>query len=237
MAIPIRKVKEEFEVKANDSGFDLNILIPFLNNSPSLIGSFHSESDKKLLTGIWKKSEIIDSDTIKVADDISKQDISLLKAKGLVDSDGGDTISFTEYGKKILKESILGEESSFTKTASKQMISCNSYDFGKDVLVKVQHPKNFGAKYINIAKSSFAKKNIIPMQITDYKICTAKKDGTPKEFKDYTDEELIKVLHMAKKVLNNTSKIALAAKQPIPIHRIKAFSEMIMEEINKEYRF
>ena len=241
MPLPIRKVKDQVESKEIGAQYmgtvDLNSLLPFLNISPySLMGSSINESDKKALNKIWANSDIIDSGRIKVSADVSQQEISSLRAKGLVKGEE-NVLEFTEAGKKMLKDTILNDEnSSFTKQASKKMISENSFDFGDEVLVKIQHPQKFGARYINISKTSFAKKNIEPKKIDTYKIATTKTGGTVKTLSEYSDNELVQVLHIAKKVIKHASQIAGSTGQTVPVHRIKSFAEMVMEELNRKER-
>ena len=237
MPVPINKVREEMsEVKANDG--NTGNMIPFLDLNPffSLIHSESSQKDRETIKEIWLTSTSLDNGKLKVASSISQQEISLLRTRGLITGDDG-IIEFTETGKKLLREAILDdEESSLVKEASKQLMSKNSYDFGKEVLVKAKHPEKFGTKYIAIDRKAFSENDMIPSPVEPYQIETHKDNGSEKTLKDYGNKELIHVLHLAKKIISNASRLALIENKPIPVHRIKTFAEIVMSELNSEGR-
>jgi len=83
-----------------------------------------------------------------------------------------------------------------------------------------------------ISKNKFNKK-AKPQTIDSYNIET-KANGKYKKLKDYKEEDLIKVLHLAKTIVDNSHKIVVASSdlQNVPVHRIKYFSEVIMKELN-----
>jgi hypothetical protein len=237
MPLPIRKVQDESSVdeRLKIEG-DWTTLLPMLR-SPLMVLQFPTnEQEKTALKNLWLHSHT-EGDILKVADNVSEQDLALLRSKGLITTEEQD-VQLTDFGKKTLKAAILDDErSSFTKKASKQLLSKNSYDFGADVLVRLKHPDKFGTKYITISKKSFAKKDILPIDIKQYSIATKKEDGSYKTLHDYSDDELIHVLHLAKRVVGESSKIALAGPACyVPVNRIKAFAEMIMGELNATHR-
>ena len=234
MPLPIRKIQDiESEAQYFDPG-DISSLLPFMQNQPLfvLLEPMAGKREKEAMKEMWLKSTDLGEDKMRIAEDMSHQNISILKSKGLIDGEEG-VFRLTQIGKRVLKESILNEEeSSFCKQASKQLISKNSYDFGKEVLVRVSHPEKFGTRFISIPKKAFSQKNIKPIKFSSYEIQTKKTSGERKSLTEYTDEELVKVLHLSKRILDNSGKIALASKSSVPVHRIKAFAEIIMTEIN-----
>jgi hypothetical protein len=234
MPLPINKVKDTAtEAQTFDQG-DLNALIPFMQNQPLfiLLEPMAGKKEKEAMKEMWLKSTDLGNERVSVADTMSQQNLSLLRSKGLIQGDG-DVYEFTQSGKKVLKESILNEEeSSFCKQASKQLVSKNSYDFGDEILVRVSHREKFGTRFISIPKKSFSGKNINPITFGSYDINTRAASGEHKEINEYTDEELVQVLHLSKKIVSNSGAISLASKSAVPVHKIRAFAEMIMSEIN-----
>lgn len=229
---PIKKVTEQTEVPTNESQNIVNLLPLLQLPMFGLQDILNSSKDKEIIKKIWYACDTVEQGKLRVSSKVSKDDVNALKAHGLIDV-SNDVIAFTDKGMKLLRESILNDEkSSLTKTASKTLISKNSWDFGEEVLVKINHPEKFGSKYIRIAKSNFANKS---QQILEYKIATRKPDGNYRDIKDYSEKELIQVLHLAKNIINNRTKVKFAANEiaaAIPINRIKAFAEMILKELN-----
>ena len=237
MPFPINKINDEMNYNNRVESQDFSNILPFLELTDIFSGMINSagEMEKKAIIDIWLHGEE-NNDKIKPPKNISQQDLDLLKNKGFIEGDS-KYIKFTESGKKILKQSILDDEkSTLTKSASKKMMNKNSYDFGNEVLVKINHPERIGARYIAIDKKEFNKRNIIPNKIKKYEIATKKENGEWKKLKEYSDQELIHTLHLAKRIIKDSSKIALASKQYVPVHRLKRFSEIIMEEINSSMR-
>jgi len=226
---PIRE--SIIEEKANFPDEISNIL-PFIQ--PSLLHSIVDDGkDKELLRKVWSSSKSVGDLQFELPLNIAAQEISSLQAKGLIEGNGR-IVSLTQRGAKLLRESILNDEkSSFTKTASKKLISKNSYDFGDKVLVKVANSDTFGTKYIFVSKKQFNKK-ATPKQINCSDIITKNDDGSLKQMKDYTEEELIKVLHLAKRIVEHSHDIITSSSQlnQVPVHRIKHFSELVMRELN-----
>jgi len=235
MPLPIRKVKDDMrEGQAPD--IDLSTLLPFLQLQPFVLVNADNKREKGIINKLWSTATIQDGDRMEIPSDISNQDISLLKAKNLIEADG-ELVSLTASGVKLLKESILSDEtSSFTKQASKEMMAKHSYDFGNEVLVKVKDSDKYGARYISISKSAFRKKKIKPIIIASYDVETRTRNGSQRRLSSYTDNELIQVLHMTKNTIKNASKISLDTGKALPVHRLKYFAEMIMEELNNEKR-
>lgn len=242
MPYPIRKTREQFS--QNESGFDqtaqdMSSLIPFLQQPYSLLQQMAtSDKDKEKIKKIWMSSETNEDKTLAVASSVDQRDIDEMKSKGFIRIvDNKDRlISLTARGKKILNEAVLDSGSSFTKSASKKLISKNSYDFGKEVLVRVNKPEKFGTKYITVKKSMIEQKGAVPQTIDNYSIKTKNEDGSYRKLSQYNDEELIKVLHLAKRILNNAHKIRIAGSTitKVPVHKIHAFAELIMKELNRE---
>jgi len=238
MPYPIRKIKDQMQesVKAQD----YSNLIPFLQQPMSLLQDLVlGESDKESIRSIWLKSEARDEKIVKVSSSVPDKEIDSLVSKGFVEYIDKDNkiISFTERGSKILKESILNNENtsfSFTKKASNELLLKNVYDFGEEVLVRINHPEKFGARYITMKKSKIASKGV-PQKISDYNVATKKDDGSYKDISDYSEEDLIKVLHLAKRVIKNHQEIRTANKtiSSLPINRIKSFAETVMIELDK----
>jgi hypothetical protein len=234
MPLPIQKVKDINMESYSIDPANLNSIIPLLQTQPIFV-LFESNSNKKekeAMKKIWLNSKDVGGNKVEISSEIPIQDLALLEGRGYIKG-AGNLFEITQSGKKVLKESILEEEeSSFCKKASKDLVSKNSFDFGDEVLVRVSHPEKFGAKYITISKRAFSKKKIKPITFNSYSIKTKKADLTPKCIADYSEEELVQVLHLSKKIIDNASIIALAAKSAIPVNRIKAFADMVMEEIN-----
>ena len=237
MPMPIRKISDEMiESQKLESLVDFDSILPILQMYPLIIlqEAKPGKREKEAIKDVWLKSTDIGDDTMKVNSDVSVQNIAYLKSKGYVNGEG-DTYQLTSSGKKLLKDFILNdEENSFCKQASKQLVSKNSYDFGEEVLVKVKNPEKFGARYITISKQSFAKQKLQSKEILSYNVQTKNKNGELKKLSEYSDEELIQVLHLAKKIIRNSSKIAFASSQSIPVNRIKAFADIIMKELNEK---
>jgi len=230
--IPIRKVNEELQANEIKVSQDFSILLPLLQPFFT-ITPFNNTKDKELVKKVWYASKTVDGKKIEVSASITDEDLSALKVKGLLEGEGR-VLSLTDIGNKLLREAILNDEkSSFTKSASKQLISHNSWDFGKDVLVKMNDKEKFGAKYICVSKDVFKKRNAKSQEIKDYKIATRKENGNYKDMKDYTEDELIQVLHLAKKIIANKDKLSnFLHTKTIPVHRIKSFAEIVMKELN-----
>lgn len=226
---PIRE--SVIEEKANLPDEILNI-IPLIQ--PSLLHSIiDNGNDKELLRKVWSNSKSIGDLQFETPTNIASQEISSLVAKGLVEG-SGRIFSLTQRGVRLLRESILNDEkSTFTKKASKKLISKNSYDFGDKILVKMANSETFGTKYIFISKKQF-NKTATPKQIDCSDIQTKNEDGSTKQIKDYTEEELVKVLHLAKRIVEHSHNIIISSSQlnQVPVHRIKHFSELVMRELN-----
>ena len=222
MVQPINKVSEEMTYQAQGVVDDLGGLFQFFQINPYMLnGNVEKDStDKKALKEIWMTSKSVEGDKMKVSPNITQESMASLKNSGYIT--GNDSIvEITEFGKRALKEYILDEEvSSFTKKASKQLISKNSYDFGDDVLVKVKHPEKFGAKYVSVSKKSFAKKKMQPMVIDSYNIQTRTASGKVKDLADYSEKELIAVLHLTKKIIKNASTLSLQTQKSVPVNRL-----------------
>jgi len=235
--LPIRKNSEETltfaeEMKNPTIAQDFFNLFPIIEH---LFGTKESNiEEKKALKDIWLHSSSIGDNIIQIGSNIDKNSLDILKTKGFLNGIG-DKYQLTDRGSKLLRDAILNDEKfSITKKASKKMISKNSYDFGDYVLAKVNDSQKFGARYINIDKKIFAKKNIKPIVIEDYKISTKKLDGTEKSLSDYSDEDLIKVLHLAKKVTDNSHNIVISGSKmsTVPVHKIKDFATKVLRELN-----
>lgn len=234
---PIRKNSEEIPmsnefVKEPVMAQDFYNLFPFIEHLFGL--NEGDKSEKNNLKEIWLHSSSVGDNTMQIGESIDKKKVESLKSKGLL-SGVGDRYRLTEKGSKLLRDAILNDEqSSFTKEASSKMISKSSYDFGDYVLVKVQNPEKFGARYVNVKKSVFAKKNLQPISMNEYKIATTNEDGSYKKLSEYSDYELIQVLHLAKRITDNANKIILAGNVigNVPVHKIKNFAVKILEELN-----
>jgi len=233
MAIPINKISDEM-VSGQVRVEDLFSVIPLLDLYPFL--SFQetksSSREKEAMKNLWLHSKEIDGEEskIEIIGEINPNDIRFLRSKGFID--GEDTLfEITASGRKTLKEAILDdEECAFTKKACKEIISKNCYDFGDSVLVQVKDKEKFGAKYMVMPKKTQNKWS--SKKINNFFIQTKTASGKDKQIKDYSDEELIKVLYLSKNVIKNASSIALNIGKPIPVNRLKCFAEMIMKELN-----
>lgn len=236
MPIPINKVNyDNFGKK--QSQFDMSELmnlIPLIQINPNILKgeTKEHERDKDEIKKIWLNSSDLGNDKIEINPSVSERAVENMQLKGYIEGNKG-IYKITNDGKRVLKEAILeDEESEFCKQASKQMVSKNSYDFGEEVLVKVNHPERFGARYITIPRKVFSNKKLKPIQVKSSEIKTRKSDGSLKELKDYSDEELIKVLHLSKKIIKNASKIAEQKGINVPVNRIRCFADFIMDELN-----
>ena len=190
-----------------------------------------NDSDKDSLKKIWATSETVGDGLLKISSDaVQISDIVRLKSKGYI-YDNGENIELTASGKKMLKEVILSEDSSFTKVATKKLIANNAYDFDDSLLIRIKHAEKVGAKYISVPKKKFA--NINPQTIDNYNIETRDPEGNSRKISSYNDTELIKVLHLTKRIIKNAAKITEQCGQTVPVNRIKAFSDLIMERLNK----
>jgi len=238
MPQPIRKVTDQTDnsVLQNKESQDLGSILPILNQPYSLLQQFvYSSGDKDRIKEIWLSSDSKDDKTMIVSASIDDKELSALKNKGLIEvlDKEGKHISLTRQGEKLLNESVLNTESSFSKTASKKMVLKNSYDFGDEILVRVNHPEKFGSRYVLMEKSKMPKKAEV-QQVEDYSISTRDKEGELKGIDEYSDEELIHILHLSKKLVNMKSKTVVASNQikTVPTNRIKAFAETIFNELN-----
>ena len=241
MVLPIIKVKD-IEGRSNLKSIeasDLSNLLPILNLQDIFAFPQDNENAKQSVYKIWSKSSSQGENEIKISSGDLSLDITRMVSKGyFIPTTKKNVLRITEKGRKIIKETILSDESSsFTKKASKELVSKNSYDFGDKILVKVKDPEKFGTRYISVELKTFAKKNLKPIKISSYNIKTKNEDGTYRDLKDYSDDELIRVLHLAKKIIKNASFLAKERTQYIPIHRISSFSEMILTELNKNRYF
>jgi hypothetical protein len=234
--IPIRKVKDLDQIESQFNQDELMRLIPMIPMNTLMYlqeGLNDNKEEKEAVKKIWMNSQDIENNKIRLNSEIPSETVAFLKTRGLIRGDG-NVFEFTSSGKKVLRKSILDdEECSFCKQASKQMISKNSYDFGNEVLVRVKNSKKFGTKYISVPRKLFANRKVTP-KVPDYNIATRKNNGEFKTINDYSDEELISVLHIAKRIIKNASKISREMGRTVPVNRIKAFSEIIMSKLNEE---
>lgn len=239
MPYPIQKNKEQGMIDPLKESQMIGDLFPLIQSPYSLLQQLiFTDKDKTSLKKVWLASETKDNKIMKVSSNVDS-DLYELKARGLIEfiDEKDKVISLTSHGEKLLKESILNDEkSSFTKQASKDMVLKNAYDFGDEILVRITHPENFGnQRYIIMDKKKFASKGK-PQSISNYNnIKTKKSNGSFKKINEYSEKELIEVLHLAKKIINNSHKILTASKDSlhsIPINRIKSFSEIIIKELN-----
>jgi hypothetical protein len=235
--LPIRKNSDEIPI-TNEVIKEPIIAQEFFNLFPFIEHLFDvsglNKEEKQNLKEIWLHSSSLGDNTIQIGESVNKKVVDSLKVKGLI-SGVGERYRLTEKGSKLLRDAILNDEkSSLTKKASKKMISKSSYDFGDYVFVKVQNPEKFGARYVSIKKSIFAKKKIEPISINNYKIATRKQDGTFKNLSEYSEEELIQILHLAKKITDHSHKIVISGSKmtAVPVHKIKSFALKILEELN-----
>lgn len=247
MPFPIKKVKDQTGEYKESLGKDpseaqeLSTLIPMLNQPYSLLSQMvYGDKDKDKVKNIWLSSESKEDKSLVVSSSIPQKEIDELKSRGLAEEISGQKrhIMLTDRGMKLLNEAVLNSNSSFTKSASKKMVLKNSYDFGDEVLVRVNHPEKFGARYITLSKDKFAEKKAVPRTIEDYNVRTHNEDGSERKLSEYTDEELIKVLHLAKNIIKNKEKYILANNNinNVPVHRIRSFAETIVKELNSRWR-
>lgn len=237
MPLPISKVNErDRKCEAQFDPAELMNLLPLIQLNPVMILQDRQENKKErdAVKEMWLNSSDVDGHRVKVTAGVSNKTLSFLKSKAYIKGND-DLYEFTDSGRRVLKESILNdEESEFCKQASRQLVSNKSYDFGEEVLIKVNHPEKFGAKYISMSKAIFDKRKMKAKDMDDHAIETRKEDGELKELKDYSDEDLIAVLSLTKKVIKNASKISFATGRAVQVNRIKAFADMIMTEINSD---
>ena len=241
MPFPIRKNQDSYnapEVEAQD----LSSLIPLLNNPMGLLQQIvHGGQDRKDLKDIWLNSETKEDKSLIVSSSIDGSKIQNLKNKGLLKIEASEpvVIRFTKEGTRLLNESILSDEKcsvSFTKQASKELVDKNSYDFGEEVLVKLNHPEKYGStKYISVKKENF-KKKASPIKINSYDIKTRDENGEYRTLDSYSEEELIQILHLSKNIIDNQHNIRIAGNsiKNIPIHRIKNFAQFVLEKLNEK---
>lgn len=237
MPIPINKNQEnqnlkDIDVKNITTSQDLFNMFPIFDSFKGV--ELCTPKDKKDLKEIWKKSKSVGENKLEIPEKMMLY-ASPLITKGLLKKDG-ENVQLTEKGAKILRDSILNnEESSLTKQASKKLIAKNSYDFGEEVLVRVAN-KKIESRYAIVPKKNYLKKNkCTPRSVNSINLKTRKSNGEYKNISDYSDEELIKVLHVAKKVVENSNKIAMSSDKikHVPVHRIKEFSNNIFHELNR----
>lgn len=245
MPFPIMPINDKNNLP-DDSNQDITHLIPLMVNPLTILQDFvEGNNDRKAIKEIWLKSESLeDGDSMKVSTSISDRQLMELRGKGLIDGNGR-VVSLTERGKKILRDSILNDEqsalskkASLIRKASKKLIAKNSYDFGNEVLVRTNKEK-FGARYISVSKTAFCKKSKAePREITAYTFNTKNQDGSPRKLADYSEEDLVQVLHLVKRVVSNKDGISrvMASRGEIfggiPENRMKSFTKMIVEELN-----
>jgi len=236
---PINRVNESMVDGTKEAqGLNFNVnLIPMLQRPLLFLKDILDNSnDRTALKNIWLKSKANLNNELEVPHTVSQQELDQLRIKGFIDGEGR-IIKITERGKKLISESILTDEtSSFTKTASKKMIAKNSYDFGTEVLIRINDAEKFGTKYVSIPKQALENQDIRPRKIKAYKIVTKCEDGSFKKLSDYTEPELIQILHLAKKIIDEHKDIKIDANglkmAKIPVHRIKSFAEIILKELN-----
>lgn len=246
MPFPIMPVNERREGPDSLVRQDLFNLLPLLLNPITVLqDSALSSRDKETIREIWLKSETLEDGKLRVASNVSDRDLMELKGRGFIEGDGR-LVSFTSKGEKMLRESILNDEqsalhkkASLFKKASKKLVAKNSYDFGDEVLIRTESKERLGTRYISIPKTAFAAKSkAAPREIGEYKVATRKNDGAYKALNDYSDDELIQVLHLSKNLISGhkevSKKLAQAGRfeNMVPIHRLKSFAIKIMEELN-----
>ena len=240
--IPMSDKRQSLDLSTQD----INNLLPlFMNPITVLQDSTLNNKDKNSIKEIWLKSESLEDGKLEVSASISDRDLMELRGRGFIEGNGR-VISFTKKGEKILKEAILNDEisslhkkASLFKKASKKLIAKNSYDFGDEVLIRTANKENIGVRYISISKKAFMEKSKAePREIDSYKFATRNEKGGYKSLSEYSEDELVQVLHLVKHTLANHKDIMnkLAGngnfEYMIPVHRIKHFSTLIMEELN-----
>lgn len=269
MAIPINRVQDTQSDYYRDpyTAQDMTVIIPLLQNPfVSLQSATNQDVEKKLLKKIWLESKSIGNNAVKIGSSISENDLRDLRQKGLIEADFTDNqkiVKFTDRGSKLLRDAILSESSDYkfssskqlrktaeaqdigvlkrkyqwknvmTKRASKEIVSKNSYDFGDEVLVRVKDVKKFGTKYISIKKAIFEKNGKIAQKV-EPKNLEIKKDLSL-----YSDEDLIKMLYMAKNIVSNQNKIwekKASTGEIVSIRKIRKLATVILEELNSEKR-
>lgn len=241
MPFPIRRNQDNFSSEPPKAeAQDLSSLIPLLQNPFGLLHQIvYGNDDRKALKEIWLNSSSKEDKSMVVSSSVDRKTISELSTRGLLEVDPSqpEVVKLTREGTKLLNESILSDEKcaiSFTKKASKDLVSKNSYDFGKEVLVRLNHPERYGFKYVAVKKEEF-KGRAKPIEIQDYNIQTRNENGQFRPVSSYSEKELVQILHLAKRIIDNHQNIRLAGNKVIsvPIHRIKGFAEEILQELNR----
>jgi hypothetical protein len=240
MPLPINRNRDIYNPPPKVEAQDLSSLIPFLQNPFGLLSQIvYGDNDKKALKEIWLNSSTKEDKSMVVSSSVDEEKIRDLNSRGLLEIDPHQpgVVKLTREGTKLLNQTILSDEKcavSFTKKASKDLVSKNSYDFGKEVLVRLNNSERYGFKYIAVKKSEFKGKSK-PIVIDDYNIKTRDELGRFRPLSSYSESELIKVLHLAKRIIENHQSIRLAGAKVrhVPIHRIKGFAEEILQELNK----
>jgi len=235
--LPITKVTDAPFSDGNKEDFKIGqdmfqSLFPFLEQLYGLQPA--NKEEKTALKNVWVTSKTIGKNQIEITSNVNQDELSRLTSKGFLEG-RGKVFTLTQKGSKLLKDSILNdEECSFRKEASKKLIAKNSYDFGDRVLVKVHNKDVFGTKYLAVDKNKLAQKDIRPIKIENYDLTTRNEDGSFKKLDDYSDEELIEILHLSKRVLDNSHSLRFASDtlSSIPVHKISAFAEKILHELN-----
>jgi len=235
MPLPISKVKErDRQCEAQFDPAELMNILPLIQLNPVMLvqEKQHNRKERDAIREVWLNSSDVNGDQMEITPGVSNTSLAFLQSKGFIKGDG-KRYKFTANGRRLLKEAILeDEQSEFCKQASKQLVSKNSYDFGNEVLVRVNDPEKFGARYVCLSKKVFAKKNMKPKNMDEYVLATRTESGDLKGMRDYSDEDLIAVLRLAKKIIKNASTISARTGKSVPVNRIKAFSKMVMSELN-----
>ena len=88
-----------------------------------------SGDSKKLLRDVWGNvTKVQGSDTLFVKTErVQESDLTKLKSLGLITSVDGNSVELTPKGDKVLKESILCEESSLASTRSKYKLESSRF--------------------------------------------------------------------------------------------------------------
>lgn len=242
MPAPITPVNDRFDdpYSKSEKKADWIQLLPLFVSPNNILQDYMvNDKDRESLKDVWLKSMSKHDGSLAVESSVSDQELRILKSRGLIEGVGRE-VKLTQKGSKVLSESILdGEQSSFVRQASKKLIARNSYDFGDEVLVRINNKDKFGVRYVAVSKEAFSKRKASPIEITDYDINTKNQDGSDKSLSDYSDLELIKILHLARRIVSNKSEIckqALLNKTykfaSFPANRIKAFASLVLEELN-----
>lgn len=240
MPLPINRNQESYNQEPSKEAQDLSSLIPLLQNPFGLLAQvIHGDDDRKALKEIWLNSSAKEDKSMVISSSVDQGKVRELSSRGLleVDPHQPEVVKLTREGTKLLNETILSDEKcavSFIKKASKDLVSKNSYDFGEEVLVKINHPERYGFKYLAVKKNEF-KGKARPIAIEGYNLQTRDESGNLKPLSSYSDLELVQVLHLAKRIIDNHQGIRLAGQKVIhvPVHRIKGFAEEILQELNR----